>query len=248
MRIRRRPEAHAPGRDAALYVQGDMGDQARRRFESHLLGCEECWTEVQRARAGRALAERGREISPPGLRDDVRAAVALSEAPARRGLRTMVPVVTAVALALIGAGVLLTGVLSGRSPQQPRPIAAALASFRSEGPPPPAPAQQLPPDLRAAGLTLVHSGRSSLGGLPVDVFRFTDGRTKVVLFLSSGRFPEAVGATERTGRVHGWRAVDNGVQLLCADAPVSYLLMGRDGSLLQRAEVALRQQMVNQAP
>jgi hypothetical protein len=78
--------------------------------------------------------------------------------------------------------------------------------------------------------------------MPVDVFWFTDGRTKVVLFLSSERFPEAIGAQERSGAVHGWRAADDGVHLVCADSPLSYLLMSRDGSLVDRAESALRQQ------
>jgi len=77
--------------------------------------------------------------------------------------------------------------------------------------------------------------------MPVDVFWFTNGRTKVVLFLSAERFPEAIGAQERAGAVHGWRAADDGVQLVCADTPVSYLLMSRDGSLANRAESALRQ-------
>ncbi len=247
MRSRRGSEEHDPERDGAAYVQGEMRDRDRKRFEAHLLACERCWKEVHEARTGRALAERGRELGPAGLRDDIRAAVALSEAPAHRGLRIRVPVVAAVVLGLIGTGVLVTGELRGRTRDQPRPIAAALASFRSEQVPSAAPTVHAPPDLRPAGLMLIDSGRSSLGGLPVDVFWFTDAKTKVVLFLSSRRFPEAVGATERAGTGHGWEASEEGVRLVCADSPVSYLLMSRDGALVQRAEAALREQAVHPA-
>jgi hypothetical protein len=240
MMFRRRSRVHDPERDAALYVQGEMAERSRRRFESHLMGCEECWMEVQQARAGRALAERGRELSPPGLREDVRAAVAMSELPGPRRARILVPVVAVVVVGLVVSGLVIADALHGAG--QPRPIAAALASFRSDRAPASAPALHAPPDLSNAGLHLQGSGRSSLGGMLVDAYWFTNGRTKVVLFLSSERFPEAAGAQERTGAVHGWRAVDAGVHLVCADSPVSYLLMSRDPSLVDRAESALRQQ------
>jgi hypothetical protein len=81
--------------------------------------------------------------------------------------------------------------------------------------------------------------------MPVDVFWFTNGRTKVVLFLSSERFPKAAGARQRVGAVHGWRAADDGIQLVCADSPVSYLLLSRDPALVARAESALRQQTMS---
>jgi hypothetical protein len=84
--------------------------------------------------------------------------------------------------------------------------------------------------------------------MAVDVFWFADGPKKVVLILSSERFPEAIGAQKRAGAVHGWRAADDGVHLVCADSPISYLLMSRDGSVVQSAEVALRQQTVLQTP
>jgi hypothetical protein len=84
--------------------------------------------------------------------------------------------------------------------------------------------------------------------MPVDVFWFAKGTTKVILFLSSERFPEAVGAQDRAGAVHGWRAADDGVHLVCADSPVSYLLMSRDGSLADRAESALRQHTTYPTP
>jgi anti-sigma factor RsiW len=229
-----------------LYVQGDMRERSRRRFESHLLGCEECWKEVQRARAGRELAERARELSPPRLREDVRAAVAMSGPPGPRRARILVPVVTAIVAGLVASALLVYNPFGGHG-RQPEPIAAALAAYRSDEVPGTAssPALYRAPDLSAAGLRLLDSGRSSLSGLVVDAFRFTDGRTSVVLLLGSERFPEAVGAQKRTGAAHGWRAAEGGIHLVCADSPVSYILMSLDGSLLDRAEPVLRHQAIS---
>ena len=248
MTIFHRSRGHDPERDAAVYVQGEMPEGRRRKFESHLLGCEQCWEEVRLARAGRALAEGGRELSPPGLREDLRAAVAMSEPPGRRRIRILVPVAAVALAGLAASSLLVSGLFWGGGPGQPRPIAAALASFRSGRAPAPASALHAPPDLSAAGLELLGGGSSLLGRMPVDVFWFTNGTTKVVLFLSSERFPEALGARERAGAVHGWLAVDDGVHLVCADSPVSYLLMSRDGSLVNRAEAALREQTTNPTP
>ena len=247
MRIRRsRP--HEPERESALYIQGEMPARSRRRFESHLLSCEECWQEVQQARSGRALAERARELSPPRLREDVRAAVAMSEALGRRRARILVPVIAAVVAGIVASGLLIANLFGEGGPGQPTPIAAALTSFRSEQIPASRSTLHAPPDLSAAGLRLLGGGRSSLGGMAVDAFWFTDGRTRILLFLGSRRFPEAVGARERAGAVHGWRAAVDGIQLVCADSPVSYLLMSRDRSLVDRTEPVLRQQPISQTP
>jgi len=72
----RRP--HDPERNAAEYVTGELPKRARRWFEAHLLGCEDCWREVLLGRLGRRVAEEAREQAPAGLRDRVRAAVQLT--------------------------------------------------------------------------------------------------------------------------------------------------------------------------
>ena len=74
----RRPADHHPEREVAAYVSGEMSPKDLRRFEAHLLECELCWQEVQLNREGRRLAESSREPAPASLREDVRAAVALS--------------------------------------------------------------------------------------------------------------------------------------------------------------------------
>jgi len=72
------PRRHDPEGWAARYVEGLMRSRARRRFEAHLVGCDDCWREVLLGRFGRRIAEDAREPAPVGLRDRVRAAVVLS--------------------------------------------------------------------------------------------------------------------------------------------------------------------------
>src|SRR5262249_25128779 len=124
---------HEPTRDAARYVQGEMRERERRRFDSHLLECEECWTEGQSARTGRAFAERGRGVAPASWREDVRGMVLMSEPSGRRRVRMRVPVVALVIVGLVASGLVVAQVI--RRPRQPKPIADAVAVFRSGRPP-----------------------------------------------------------------------------------------------------------------
>lgn len=73
-----RNRRHDPERNAAEYVSGELTIRARRWFEQHVLGCDDCWREVLLGRFGRRVAEDAREPVPTGLRDRVRAAVSLS--------------------------------------------------------------------------------------------------------------------------------------------------------------------------
>lgn len=244
MRLRWPLRRHDPERDAAAYLAGLGRPADRRRFEAHLVSCEECWKEVHLGRAGRAVAERARELAPPSLRDDVRAAVMMSEAgPGRRS--RLVRSLVAVALAGAVAAALLATLLPGPGPAEPRAIAAVLASFRSNQIPVGQQPRHEAPDLSSAGVRLEQAGRGVLGGMAVDVFTFRSARGDALfLFLGDHAFPQATGAVERTETVHGWRADNGDVRMLCADRPASYLLVGRDAALLARAEAALRSQPI----
>ncbi len=237
--IRRRPE-HDPERHAAAYVAGELRARLRRSFEDHLIECEDCWREVRLGREGRRRAESARELAPAGLREDVRAAVTLSEGapgPRRRLLVSTVAILSATTVVLASFALL-------RRPGQPPPIAAALASYRSSGPTGASPAGRAAPDLRGEGLELSSSGHVIIGGMPVDAFGYrSSSGARVLLFFSSSVFPQASGATERTGSVHGWVSQEGGLSLVCGDRPVSYLLVGEDTSLLRSADAALRRAM-----
>ena len=78
---------HEPEVAAAVYLAGTLDAAERERFEEHLLGCEECWSEVRTAHRGRALAESLREVAPQPLRERVRASVAAASRSDRRRRR-----------------------------------------------------------------------------------------------------------------------------------------------------------------
>ncbi|MGQ0670009.1 MAG: zf-HC2 domain-containing protein [Actinomycetota bacterium] len=230
-----RRRAHDPERHAAAYVSGELSGRARRWFEVHLLECEDCWREVRVGREGRRIAERVRELAPPGLRDDVRAAVLLSESRSRRRLPSFLGVVVLVTL----VGGTVVGLTSLRGERQPVAIEAALASYRSGATLGLEPAREAP-DLSADGLQLVSSGRASLGEIEADAFAYRDASgAKVLVLLSSSVFPQARDATEQSGTLGGWHARDGGLALLCGSRPVSYLLVGERPSLLRAVEEAL---------
>ncbi len=232
----RRPKDHDPERDVAAYVSGELSPKDLRRFEAHLLECELCWQEVQLNREGRRLAESSRVSVPARLREDVRAAVALSTDRSRRRPRI---VFAALAMAVIVSSATFLVLALGPSTTQPPEIAAALASYRSHSLPV-APAVRPAPDLDAAGLALVGSGATRLGSMPSDVFAYSEpsGR-RVLVFLSSATFPEAAGARQAGNMASGWTARVDGLSLVCGSRPVSFLLVGADPTLLQRVERAL---------
>jgi hypothetical protein len=53
-------------------------------------------------------------------------------------------------------------------------------------------------------------------------------------------FPVARDGTAHAGTGHGWVATDDGVAMVCADEPVSYLLLSDDARRLERLETAVR--------
>ncbi|MBA3552035.1 MAG: zf-HC2 domain-containing protein [Actinobacteria bacterium] len=236
-----RQRGHDPEPDAASYLDGAGSRRWRQWFEAHLLHCEDCWTEVIGGRTGRSLAERARELAPTSLREDIRAEVSLAESTRRgRTSRVMLALAAVLTVAAVATALVLADFVG--SPRQPEAIAAALTAYRADRTPS-GTAVARAPDLSATGLRLISSGREPLNGIVADVFRYVDpsGR-RVFVFLSDVTFPEASGANERAGAVHGWQAVEDDVHLVCADSPVSYLVMGDDDQLVRQAEEALRTQ------
>lgn len=242
-----RQRGHDPEGDAARYLDGAGRRRWRQWFEAHLLRCEDCWTEVIGGRTGRSLAERARELAPASLREDIRAEVSLAGGSSRRrrASRVILAFTAVLTVAVVASALVLADFVG--SPRQPEAIAAALTAYRADRTPS-GTAVARAPDLSATGLRLISSGREQLDGIVADVFRYVDpsGR-RVFVFLSDQTFPEASEASERAGAVHGWQAVEDGVHLVCADSPVSYVVMGDDDRLVGQAEEALRAQRFSPA-
>jgi hypothetical protein len=233
----RRP--HDPERAAAAYVTGEQRARARRRFEEHLVSCEDCWHEVQLGREGRRVAESVRELAPADLREDVRAAVALMGGAMPRPRRARIAWRIGVALSAFLLATVAALSIRVLRPHEPSPIAAATAAYRTglrvhdvtstPG-----------PDLSAEGWSLAASGRSELGGMVVDAFMYrSENGGHVLLFLSGQPFPVADGAVQRTSGPHGWTASVDGISLACGDDSESYLLVGADPHTLARVESGL---------
>jgi anti-sigma factor RsiW len=239
-----RPRGHDPERAAAEYVSGDLRRRARLRFERHILECEDCWREVRVGRAGRRFAETGRELAPSSLRDAVRAAVALS-GEGMHGRRRRVPLLVLV-LGLVAA--ITGGALVLSAERQPGPIAEAVSAYRAGTPLLPEPPTVPAPDLSSEGFELAASGGADLDGLESEAFVYRGRRgERLYLFLSRSAFPVARDATANAGTAHGWVATDDGVAMVCADDPVSHLLLGDDARRLEQLEAAVRRALPDPA-
>jgi anti-sigma factor RsiW len=226
---------HDPERAAALYVSGEMRQAERGRFEAHLLGCDECWREVSLGRRGRGMVEATREIAPPRLRDEVRAAISVAPVPRRlpRRLALVAAVLSVLAVSIFSAALI-------RSRQQPPPIAAALAAAHTETLEARGPSEQPAPDLSSQGLHLVMGERVDLAGLTSDAFMYRNTAGGVVLlFTSAAPFPVAHDATPRTAGANGWTAESDGMTLVCGDRPMNYLVIAQDPSLVGLVEHGL---------
>ena len=222
--------SHDAERDAAAYLGGAMSSRQARRFEGHLVACEECWREVSEGRLGRSLAESGRDLAPAGLREDLRAA--LSTTPQRSPRRVIAATMGAAALLAVAVTALALTLLPSR---QPGPIAEAVSDYRGARLAVSGPSARPAPELTGTGLGLVAEGGGAVGTLDVDAFVYRDDRgRRLLLYLSDRPFPVAVGAHRSDEPEGPWVALDSGVHLLCASRPESLLALSDDAGLLRQ--------------
>jgi len=239
--------SHDGERDAALFLGGDMTQTDRDRFSSHLLECAQCWSEVDRARLGRALAEGTRTAAPASLRDRVRGLVEADALPAPapatspRRLRLeirrwLVPA----GVPLAAAAVLVLILTLGGGSNEPPSLREAVADYSAQRLPGAQLPQQRAPDLSQLGLQPIGAGGGSYAGLDVDGFAYRDltGR-RLVLYLSDQPFPEAPGAERLAGKDGPWLARRGDVVVLCARDPHALLVVGQDKELVRSAASAL---------
>ena len=220
---------HEPEVAAAVYLAGTLDAAERERFEEHLLGCEECWSEVRTAHRGRALAESLREVAPQPLRERVRASVvAASRSDRRRHRRPLAAAIVAAVVAVVAGGLLAR---QGDA-SQPAVIAAAVASYQTGHLDGSAATPAQPPVRQSGDLVWRGARQGRLAGLPVVAHDYRDAAGRQVTLLRADRsFPEAVGASHPPGTAI-WVAEVDGLAVLCADRPSPSLLVAPD-----RAEV-----------
>ena len=215
---------HDPEANAASHLAGVTSGRARRRFEAHILECEDCWREVRLGSSGRRVAESGRELAPQPLRERVRAAVGLAAVPRIPWRPRLGPLVAAAVSVATVAGFQLA------RPDQPEVIQALVDHFESQEPAGSPVRPALPP--RLGDLELVAAERVAVEGFDISAHRYRDAAGhEVVVYRAPRTFPMAAGA-RREGPV--WEAHADGTVLFCADRPAPSLVAGDD-----RAEVHL---------
>lgn len=213
---------HDPEKAAASYLSGEMRGRRRVGFERHIVECEDCWSEVQLGRAGRSLAESGRELGPQQTREQVRAVIAAAPTPRRR-LR---PGWGMTLLSLLALGLASLGYMTLQKGNQPDAIDAALADYRDG----PSVARSVQPNLpaRLGDLHYLTSYAGRLGELDVVAHAYRDpAGHRVVVYQADRTFPVADGA-EHSGDGRTWSAAADGALLFCADHPVPSLVVGDD--------------------
>jgi hypothetical protein len=224
---------------AARFLGGELGRAQRWRFERHLVDCEDCWTQVQAARTGRAALESLREVAPAHTRERVRATSELSTGTptgdtvgGRRRRWALVPI-TAVAAATLVAAVIG---LSIAAPPPDAQLAQVVAGYYQDSSAW-APAGDRPPVTELAGLAWVGTRSTTLDGERVlgHSYARQDGTT--VLVVSSGMaFAEPEGA--RPVPDGDWVTEIDGLTVFCTRAPVS-LIVGTDPDTVTSAARAL---------
>lgn len=235
--------SHDPAQDAAAYLGGALTEKKGRAFEQHLLQCDQCWTEVTRARSGRMIAESVREMAPQSLRERIRTSV--DNVPAGRPrfqARWLMQAGVAVLVVLVGMG--MVGLMNrGPTPgvQQPEPVAQAIVDFQNRRVPAEEPASHEPLDLTEIGFTVAGAGAGKVGDLVVDgySYRDADGR-RLQLYMSSSPFPEAAGARITGGPDGPWNATSQGIEMLCVEYPMSLLALTDSPGVLEELSAYLK--------
>jgi hypothetical protein len=232
---------HDPEHLATRFLDGQMRRPERWRYERHLVECAECWTHVQRARAGRSAAEALREVAPARARERVRAVPDLDapEPPERRQLRQR-PLVIAVATILVAV---IVGVATHGDRSRDAVATEALAQVTAAYHDGTAWAASAigPPVERLSGLRWVDTRVTAIDDDRVVGFRYIDGAGKAVLVVQrDGSFATPPDAHPVRGGE--WVTELDGVTVFCTHLPASVLVVGAEPDLVARAARTLTEE------
>jgi hypothetical protein len=190
----------------AALLDGELDPTEQAAWDEHLLDCDECWSALDQARRGRALAAALHDQVPSTTRGRIVAAIGqptTSRAPSRRR-RTVLTVATGT-IAVLLAVVTFAGYRSSAGdPHDPQAVATVLhlATHQSEQPPAP-----------RDGVTISRlqvQGRDIVVAHSDQPFAMPDGAI-------------ALGDTDASP----WVARRGDVSLLCFASPAHVLLAGQ---------------------
>jgi hypothetical protein len=223
---------------AAAYLFGEMDPDEKQHFEEHLLTCEDCWREVERARVGMQALESSREFAPDHLRAKIRDVA--REMPSSRRRRPARRPVAAAAVAVVLAGIAFGVWGMTRPPAVPAAITAAVTGYVDRRLPGSATPEAPAPDLPGLDLTEVGASAGRIERFDVNTYAFRDqsGR-RLMIYIGDRAFPMPNDARPLEGSDGPWIAHHDGVAVLCARYPHELLIVGKDDKLVRAAAESL---------
>jgi anti-sigma factor RsiW len=220
----------------AAFLAGDLDPAEARRWDEHLLECEDCWRAVREDRAGRQAAQLLRQPPPPNLADRVSFAVQMAargagQRHARPGIRPRRRARPGRRLRwwLAGAGVVAAGLVitlvvlllpDGRLPGRVPAAVAAVAQY-AQAIPSPARGEHSP---HAVPVEVGHPVTVTAGGQRIVLRTWRLGGAEAVVAVSRDPFPMPARARGIPGRGMAWSARLGRLGLYCLNGPTSELV------------------------
>ena len=221
----------------AAFLAGELDPAAARRWDEHLLECEQCWRAVREDRAGRNAAALLRQPAPPGLADRVAFAIEVAAA-GRHGQRDArlhirprwrVRLGSRLRWRLAGAGTLAAGaaltllMLVFPGGHQTGDVPAAVAAVARYAQALPSPDREQPPPAAAPAevgrpVTLTADGQR----IVVRTWRL--GGIEAVVAVSARPFPMPGDAQGVSGIGMAWSARLGKIGLYCVNGQTSELV------------------------
>ena len=230
------------------FLAGDLGPAEARRWDEHLLACEQCWQAVREDRAGRQAAAVLRQPAPADLADRVAFAVEVAGAGGtagrlqarlgdRSGRRARPPRRRARhgrrrRARVAGAGVLAAGLVvtllllllpAGHGTGGVPPAVAAVARY-AQAIPPPAREPHLHPGRRAAPAEVGRPVTVTAGGQQIVMRTWRLDGAEAVVAVSGRPFPMPARAQGVSGQGMAWSARLGRLGLYCLNGSTSELV------------------------
>jgi hypothetical protein len=210
----------------AAFLARDLDRAAARKWDEHLLECEQCWQAVREDRAGRQAAGLLYQPAPPRLAERVGFAVELAAAGAaspRRlpGIRLRRSWLAAAGALTVGLAVTLVVLLPGGSATMPAPVAAVAHYAETMSPGREA---GLGTGKHAAPIPVGHPVTITAGGHRILIRTWRLAGTEVAEATSGQPFPMPPGARGTSGGGMAWVARVGKLSLYCINGRTSELV------------------------
>jgi anti-sigma factor RsiW len=216
----------------AAFLAGELNSADARRWDEHLLACEQCWRAVREDRAGRQAAQLLHQPAPPGLADRVAFAVELAAAgttarqrPRRRMRLAWRWLAAAGALAATVAVTVAVLLPSGHEAGTMPAAVAAVARYAQTVPPARRPGPG--PGRPGAPVEVGHPVTVAAAGQQMVLRTWRLGTVEAVVAVSAQPFAMPASAHGVTGPGMAWTARLGSVGLYCRNGHTSELVAAR---------------------